>query len=111
MNRLAIAAAMLIVWSAALGYLGFQAGRASGADRASTLLSRQMDAVLAEQAEDRKRAIAMQKKLDKLPRSQGKVNEAVAQHPSGCVLDPVVVGVLQDAIRKANASRALPADP
>lgn len=106
--RLAIAAALFCAWSALALYLGHQWGRADGADRAAKLLSKQVDAVLAEQAEDRKRAEKLQKTLDRLPRSQGVIREVVREHPSGCVLDPAVVDSLREAIRKANASRKVP---
>lgn len=109
--RLAIVAALFLVTFACGLYLGHSWGRADGADRASKLLSKQMDAVLAEQAEDRKRDEKLQKALDKLPRSQGVIREVVRENPSGCVLPPAVVDGLRDAIRKANASRKVPANP
>lgn len=109
--RLAIAAALFCAWSALALYLGHQWGRADGADRAAKLLSKQVDAVLAEQAEDRKRAEKLQKTLDKLPRSQGKVRDAVTKSPSDCVLSPDVAASLREAISAANAARALPANP
>lgn len=108
--RLAIAAALFCAWSALALYLGHQWGRADGADRAAKLLSKQVDAVLAEQAEDRKRAEKLQKTLDRLPKSEGKVREIVRDNPSGCVLPPAVVDGLREAIRSANAARALPSD-
>lgn len=110
MNRLAIAAVLFAVTFASGLYLGKQWGRTAGVSREAALLSKQMDAVLAEQAEDRKRSIALQKKLDRLPRSQGVIREVVRENPSGCVLPPAVADGLREAIRKANASRALPTD-
>jgi hypothetical protein len=108
--KIYVAAAMLIVWSAVLLYLGFQGGRASGAAREASLLSKQMDAVLSEQAEQAKRAEKLQKTLDRLPKSEGKVREIVRDNPSGCMLPPAVVDGLREAIRSANAARALPSD-
>jgi hypothetical protein len=108
--RLAIAVVLFCAWSALALYIGHQWGRADGADRAAKLLSKQMDAVLAEQAEDRKRAEKLQRTLDRLPKSEGKVREIVRDNPSGCVLPPAVVDGLREAIRSANSARALPAD-
>jgi hypothetical protein len=110
MLRIYLAAALLIAWSASLLFLGREWGRADGADRATKLLSKQMDAVLAEREADRKAREKLQRTLDRLPRSQGVIREVVRENPSGCVLPPAVVDGLREAIRKANASRALPAD-
>lgn len=108
--RLAIAAALFCVWSALLLYGGHQWGRADGADRASKLLAKQMDAVLAGQAEDRKRAEKLQKTLDRLPKAEKKQRDLVRANPAGCDRPAPVADGLQDAVDKANASRALPSD-
>jgi hypothetical protein len=69
-----------------------------------------MDAVLAGQAEDRKRSIAMQKKLDRLPKSEGKIREVVRQNPSNCERPAAVSERLREAAREANAAREMPSD-
>lgn len=107
-TKVCSAAAVLIAWSVALGYLAFQAGRANGATRAAELLSKQMDAVLAGQAEDRKEAAKRQKMLDRLVKSEGRVREIIRENPSNCRFpDPVHDG-LREAIREGNASRKVP---
>jgi hypothetical protein len=109
--RESIALALLIAWSAALAFLGYQWGRTAGSSREAALLSKQVDAVRSEQAEQAKRAEKLQKTLDRLPKSEGKVREIVRDNPSGCVLPPAVVDGLREAIRSANAARALPSNP
>lgn len=109
-TRVSIALGLLIAWSAALAFLGYQWGRTAGSSREAAQLSKQMDAVLAERDADRKAREKLQKTLDRLPRSQGVIREVVRENPSGCVLPPAVVDGLREAVRKANASRALPAD-
>ena len=106
--KIYVAAAMLIVWSAVLLYLGFQGGRASGAAREASLLSKQMDAVLSEQAEQAKRAEKLQKTLDRMPRPSNTIREVVRENPSGCVLAPAVVDSLREAIREGNGARKVP---
>jgi len=108
--RLAIAAVLFCAWSALALFLGHQWGRVDGAAREASLLSKQMDAVLAGAAEDRKEAAKRQKLLDRLIKSEGKVREIIRDNPSGCRLtDPVHDG-LREAIRAGNAPRKV-SDP
>lgn len=109
--RLAIAVAIFVAWSAGLSYLVWQAALTTAAGRERDLMSKQLDQVLDEQAQDRKDRKKLQDTLDKLPRSQGKVRDAVRQAPSNCVLPPAVADSLREAIDQANAARALPAHP
>lgn len=106
--REVIALALLIAWSAALAFLGYQWGRTSGATREASLLADQVAAVRAEQAEDRKRAEKLQKTLDRLPKSEGKVREIIRDNPSGCRLSDPVHDGLREAVRSGNASRKVP---
>jgi predicted negative regulator of RcsB-dependent stress response len=106
-----IVVGLLVAWSAFVWCSGYQWSRARSASRASSVLSKQLDQVLDEQAQDRKRAEKLQESLDKLPRSQGKVRDAVRQAPSNCVLPPAVADSLREAIDSANRARALPAHP
>ena len=105
-----IAAALLAVWSAVLSYLVWHAALSHAAGRERDLMAKQLDKVLDEQAQDRKRAEKLQKTLDRLPKSEGKVREIVRDNPSGCVLPPAVVDGLREAIRQGNSARALPSD-
>lgn len=96
----------------ALGwYSGSLSGRLTASNRSADLALKQLDQVLDEQAQDRKRAEKLQKTLDRLPRSQGVIREVVRENPSGCELPAAVADKLREAIRKANASREMPADP
>lgn len=108
------AAGALILLAAvfALGwYSGALAGRLGKANAAQKQTADQLAQVLKAQAEDKTRAEKLQKTLDRLPKSEGKVREIVRDNPSGCVLPPAVVDGLREAIRAANAARALPANP
>lgn len=109
--RLAIAAALFCAWSALALYLGHQWGRADGADRAAKLLSKQVDAVLAEQAEDRKDRKKLQASIDRMPRAERGVRNAVAANPSKCARPAAVADSVQAAIDSSNASRKVSGDP
>jgi ABC-type sugar transport system substrate-binding protein len=109
--RILAAAALIIAVFASGWYLGGIRERGVSAAKERDQLAQQVDEILAEQAQDRKRAERLQKTLDKLPRSQGKIREVVTQNPSGCVLSPAVVDSLREAIGKANASREMSANP
>lgn len=105
----------LLVWSALLLcsglYVGALAGRLGKANAAQRAAEEQTKSILRGQAEAVARAEKLQKTLDRLPKSEGKVREIVRQNPSNCVRPAPVADGLQDAVREANRSRALPVDP
>lgn len=108
----AVGALILLAAVFAFGwYSGSLSGRLTAANRSADLALDQLGKVVAEQKVDREDRKKLQKALDGLPRSQGKVRDALNQNPSGCVLPPDVVSSLQSAIRKANASREMPSNP
>lgn len=112
MSIKAVGALILLAVVFALGwYSGALAGRLGKANAAQKLAADRLDEVLKGQKADKERAEKLQKALDKLPRSQGVIREVVRENPSGCVLPPAVVDSLRDSIRKANASRKVPANP
>lgn len=111
MSWKAAGALTLLIAAFALGwYSGALAGRLGKANAAQKQATEQLDKVLASLGEQDKRAEKLQKTLDRLPKSEGKVREIVRDNPSGCVLPPAVVDGLREAIRSANAARALPSD-
>jgi hypothetical protein len=57
-----------------------------------------------------KRAAALQKRLDNLPKAEGPHREVVRQNPAPCARPVPVADSLREAIHQANAARALPAD-
>jgi uncharacterized membrane-anchored protein YhcB (DUF1043 family) len=112
MSWKAAGALILLIAAFALGwYSGALAGRLGKANAAQKRATEQLDKVLASLGEQNKRAEKLQKTLDRLPRSQGKVRDAVTKSPSDCVLSPDVAASLREAISAANAARALPANP
>jgi type VI protein secretion system component VasK len=111
MSWKAAGALILLIAVFALGwYSGALAGRLGKANAAQKQATEQLDKVLASLGEQNKRAEKLQKTLDRLPKSEGRVREIVRDNPSGCVLPPAVVDGLREAIRSANAARALPSD-
>ena len=58
-----------------------------------------------------KQAAALQRNLDRLPKAEGKTNEVVRANPAQCERPAAVADSLQDAVREANAARALPGNP
>lgn len=108
----AVIAVVLLGAAFALGwYSGSLSGRLTASNRSADLALDKLEASEKREAEQIRIAKATQKALDKLPRSQGVIREVVRENPSNCVLPPAVVDSLQDAIRKANAARAMPANP
>jgi septal ring factor EnvC (AmiA/AmiB activator) len=104
----AIVAGLWLATFAAGLFFGFQWSRASSASRERDQLAKQVDEILAEQAQDRKRAERLQKTLDRMPRPSNKIREVVRDNPSGCVLPPAVVDGVLHAIREGNAVRKMP---
>ena len=58
-----------------------------------------------------RRNAALQRKLDALPRSEERIREVVRNNPAPCDRPEPVTDSLREAIREANAARAVPADP
>lgn len=102
-----IAAALLAVWSAFLSYLVWHAALSHAAGRERDLMAKQLDKVLDEQEQDRKRAEKLQKTLDRLPKSEGKVRDAVRGSPSNCERPKPVADAVRKAVEAANAARGL----
>lgn len=57
-----------------------------------------------------KRAAALQRKLDTLPKAEEPIREVVRQNPAKCERPAPVAKRLRDAIREANTAGAVPAD-
>jgi hypothetical protein len=74
-------------------------------------MAEKLDEVLKAQAEDKARAKRLQDTLDKLPKAEGPIREAVRDNPSNCVRPPVVAERVRKAASEANAARALPGNP
>lgn len=105
MSIKAVGALILLAAVFALGwYSGALAGRLGKANAAQKLAADRLDEVLKGQKADKERAEKLQKALDKLPKSEGKVREIIRDNPSGCRFpDPVHDG-LREAIRQAARS-------
>lgn len=101
--------ATLIQWGVALVaiVLAFRWAYGLGYDAAELQHLKAEQSLIAESA---KRAKALQKRLDKLPRAEGRIREIVRQYPAPCERPAPVADGLRKAIREANAARALPAD-
>lgn len=114
-TRFVVAVVLFLAWSAAMLcsglYVGALAGRLGKANAEQKATSKRLDEVLGGLSEAEKRQKAIQKKLDKAPRSQEVIREVIRENPSGCELPAAVADRLREAIRKANASREMPADP
>jgi hypothetical protein len=112
MSWKAAGALILLIAAFALGwYSGALAGRLGKANAAQKQATEQLDKVLASLGEQSKRAEKLQKTLDRLPKSEGKQRDVVRANPAKCDRPAPVADGLQDAVREANRSRALPVDP
>lgn len=68
-------------------------------------------AVIAAQEESNKRAAKLQRKIDALPKAEGKIADVVRENPSACERPAVVSDSLRAATREANAARKVSTDP
>lgn len=91
-----IAIALAFRWAYGLGYDAAELQRLKAEE------SLMADAV--------KRSVALQKRLDALPKSEERIREIVRQYPAPCDRPKPVADGLREAIRAANAARAMPAD-
>lgn len=61
--------------------------------------------------QNNERVARLQKLLDRLPRIEQKVNDAVRDNPSNCHRPEPVADSLQAGVREANAARKVSGDP
>jgi hypothetical protein len=106
-----IAAAVLLIVTFAGGwYFGALSGRLGKANAEQKALSERLQMVLDGQQEATRRAEKLQKTLDRLPKSEGKVREVVRQNPAKCDRPVVVAERVREAAREANRAREMPSD-
>lgn len=67
-------------------------------------------ALEAERAQAAEQAARLQRMLDRLPKAEGKTNEVVAANPATCERPAAVADSLSEAVRAANAARAVSGD-
>lgn len=65
----------------------------------------------AERKQASEQAAKLQRKLDRLPKAEGKTNEVVAANPAQCERPAAVADSLQAAVREANAAREVSGNP
>lgn len=105
MSIKAVGALILLAVVFALGwYSGSLSGRLTAANRSADLALKELQDAKARDAEQAKLAEKMQKALDKLPKSEGKIREIIRENPSGCRFPEPVHDGLREAIRKAARS-------
>lgn len=113
-TRAVIAVVLFLAWSAAMLcsglYVGALAGRLGKANAEQRIAAQKLDEVLKAQQDDNKRAEKLQKTLDRLPKSEGKVREVVRQNPAKCDRPVVVAERVREAARESNAAREMPSD-
>lgn len=105
-----ITAVLIIALSVLAFYLGGIRERGLSAARERDWMADKLDSVLAEQAQDRKRAERLQKTLDKLPKAERKHADVVRANPAGCDRPAPVADSLQRAVDEANAARKVSGD-
>ncbi|MET3929565.1 DNA topoisomerase VI subunit B [Lysobacter sp. OAE881] len=108
--REAIALVLAAVLFASGWYMGALSGRLGKANAEQRIAAQKLDEVLTAQQDDKKRAEKLQKTLDRLPKSEGKVREIVRENPSKCDRPVVVAERVREAAREANRAREMPSD-
>lgn len=103
--KIYVAVGLLIVTFAGGWYFGALSGRLGKANAEQRITAQKLDEVLKARQDDKKRAEKLQKTLDGLPKSEGKVREIIRENPSGCRFPGPVHDGLREAIRSGNASR------
>lgn len=104
MSWKAAGALILLAAAFALGwYSGSLSGRLTAANRSADLALTALDEI----KDGQKR---LQTKLDKLPRSEGKIREVVRTNPARCERPAAVSERVRESAREANAARKMPSD-
>lgn len=111
MTRIYLAAALSIALFASGWYLGGIKARGDAAASERDHAAKKLDEILDAQKAEQKRSEKLQRTLDKLPKSEGAIRETVSDNPAGCERPAAVAKRVQQAIREANASREMPANP
>lgn len=111
MSWRAAGALILLIAAFALGwYSGSLSGRLTAANRSADLALKELQDAKDRDAEQAKRAEKLQKTLDRLPKSEGKVREIVRENPSKCDRPAAVSERVREAAREANSAREMPSD-
>lgn len=106
-EALAAIALVGLIFAAGL-FLGMKWETANQAADAIAQANDRLDAVLDAQKGANESAARLQKTIDRLPKAEKKVSDAVRDNPSGCVRPAPVADSLQAGVGEANAARALP---
>lgn len=109
--REAIALALAAVLFASGWYMGALSGRLGKANAAQKMATEQLDKIIKEQGADREDRKKLQKTLDGLPKSEGKVREVVRQNPAKCARPAAVADSVQAAIDSSNTARKVSGNP
>lgn len=110
MKEIAVLVLVLLIFGAGI-FLGRQWATADHAADAIKRAGDELEAVKQAAAENNEQVARLQKLLDRLPRIEQKVNDAVRDNPSNCPRPPAVADSLQAGVREANAARKVPGDP
>lgn len=95
---------------AAAGYAGYSLKGMACALAATTEENSRLTELVGAYNHERERAEELQRRLDALPKSEDRIREVVRENPAVCDRPVPVADSLREAIRAANAARAMPAD-
>lgn len=106
--------AVLALWLATLGVGVFFGKKWEAGDQAADAIKRaadELESVKQAAEQNNERVAKLQRTLDRLPKAEKRVNDAVRDNPSSCHRPEPVADSLQAGVREANSARALPGDP
>lgn len=109
-RALASVVLMLLIFATGL-FFGRKWEAGNNADEAIKAANERLDAVIAGVEDSNKRAAKLQQTLDRLPKTEKRVNDAVRDNPSNCHRPEPVADSLQAGVREANAARKVSGDP
>jgi hypothetical protein len=109
--RESIALVLAAVLFASGWYMGALSGRLGKANAEQRATADKLGKVMKEQAADREDRKKLQASIDKMPRAERKVRNAVAANPSKCDRPAAVADSVQAAIDSSNASRKVSGNP
>lgn len=109
-RALASVVLMLLIFAAGL-FFGRKWEAGNQAADAIKRAADELGAVKQAAEQNNERVAKLQRTLDRLPKAEKRVNDAVRDNPSNCHRPEPVADSLQAGVREANAARALPGDP
>ena len=109
-NALAAVALLVVIFGSGV-FFGRKWEAGNQAADAIKRAADELESVKQAAEQNNERVAKLQRTLDRLPKAERKVNDAVRDNPSNCHRPEPVADSLQAGVREANAARKVSGDP